>query len=70
MLQCEKSAIERDFEKKSLLVTRRELTETPLVRPEEDSQGGNAALRISYLLSEGEISMGRVHQHDALELAG
>ena len=42
--------------KKSLLVTHRELTETPLVRPEEDSQGGTAALRISYLLAEGEIS--------------
>jgi hypothetical protein len=56
MLQCEKSAIESDFEKKSLLVTHRELTKTPLVHPEEDSQGGNAALRISYLLSEGEIS--------------
>ena len=55
-LQYEQSAIESDFGKKSLLVTRRELTKTPLVRPEEDSQGGNAALRISYLWAEGEIS--------------
>ena len=69
MLQCEKSAIESDFEKKSLLVTRRELTETPLFRHEEDSQGGNAALRISYLLSEGEIFRASV-QNRCLGLAG